>query len=115
MENIIDGDLRSGHEPTTRQILDKAAPYLPETFEGEAVLSIGKVMDYILKGAHGIINVMPFTCMPGTVVNGILKKVREKELNIPFINMVYEGIEDTNTKTRLEAFVYQAREFMERQ
>jgi predicted CoA-substrate-specific enzyme activase len=115
MENIIDGDLRGGHEPKTRQILDKAAPYLPETFEGEAVLSVGKVMDYILKGAHGIINVMPFTCMPGTVVNGILKKVREEDINTPFINMVYEGIADTNTNTRLEAFVHQAREFMERQ
>jgi predicted CoA-substrate-specific enzyme activase len=115
MENIIDGDLRSGHELTTREILDRAARYLPETFEGEAVLSVGKIMDYISKGAHGIINAMPFTCMPGTVVNGILKKVREDNMSIPYLNMVYEGIEDTNIKTRLEAFVYQAREFMERQ
>jgi predicted CoA-substrate-specific enzyme activase len=115
MENIIDGDLRGGHEPRTKEILEKAAPYIHESFEGEAVLSVGKVMDYISKGAHGIINVMPFTCMPGTVVNGILKRVREEDFSIPFINMVYEGIEDTNTKTRLEAFVHQARELMERQ
>jgi predicted nucleotide-binding protein (sugar kinase/HSP70/actin superfamily) len=115
MENIFDGDLRGGHEPRTTEIVDKAAPYIHHSFEGEAVLSVGKVIDYISNGAHGIINVMPFTCMPGTVVNGILKKVREDHLNIPFLNMVYEGIEDTNAKTRLEAFVHQAREFMERQ
>jgi hypothetical protein len=28
--------------------------------------------------------------------------------------MVFEGLEDTNMKTRMEAFVYQAREYMER-
>ncbi len=114
LENIFDGDLRGGHEPRTSDIIKLAAPYIHDSFEGEAVLSVGKVVDYISKGAHGIINVMPFTCMPGTVVNGILKKVREDGPNIPFINMVYEGIEDTNAKTRLEAFVHQAREFMER-
>ena len=58
---------------------------------------------------------MPFTCMPGTVVNAILKKVREENNNIPYLNMVYEGLEDTNSKTRMEAFVHQAREYMERQ
>ncbi len=112
---IFDGDLRSGHEPHTKEIIELAAPYIHESFEGEAVLSVGKVIDYIAHGASGIINVMPFTCMPGTVVNGILKRVREKYGNIPYINMVYEGIEDTNAMTRLEAFVHQAREFMERQ
>lgn len=75
---------------------------------------MGKVIDYINKGATGIVNVMPFTCMPGTVVNGILKKVREENANIPYLNMVFEGIEDTNSITRLEAFVHQARDFKDR-
>jgi len=114
MLEIFNGDLRSGHEPDTREILELAAPYIHDSFDGEAVLSVGKVIDYIRNGAHGIINVMPFTCMPGTVVNGILKKVREEYSNIPYLNMVFEGIEDTNARTRLEAFVHQAREFMER-
>jgi predicted nucleotide-binding protein (sugar kinase/HSP70/actin superfamily) len=115
MENILDGNLRGGHEPSTREVLDLATPYIDDSFEGEAILSVGKIMDYASKGAHGVVNAMPFTCMPGTVVNGILKKVREKDLNVPFLNMVYEGIDNTNTKTRLEAFVHQARQQMERQ
>ncbi|MBI5233627.1 MAG: CoA activase, partial [Deltaproteobacteria bacterium] len=114
LENIFDGDLRGGHEPQTEEILRLASPYIHESFEGEAILSVGKVIDYLAKGAHGIINAMPFTCMPGTVVNAVLKRVREDSGNAPYLNMVYEGIEDTNTLTRLEAFVYQAREFMER-
>ncbi|MBI5327976.1 MAG: CoA activase [Deltaproteobacteria bacterium] len=113
--NILDGDLRGGHEPTTEEVLKLSKPYVHDSFEGEAVLSVGKAMDYIRNGAHGIVNAMPFTCMPGTVVNAILKKVREEKGNIPYLNMVYEGLEDTNSKTRMEAFVHQAREYRERQ
>ncbi|MBI5287320.1 MAG: CoA activase, partial [Deltaproteobacteria bacterium] len=112
--NILDGDLRSDHEPTTKEILSLASPYIHDSFEGEAVLSIGKALDYMQKGCHGIVNAMPFTCMPGTVVNAVLKRVREGNGNVPYLNMVYEGLEDTNGRTRMEAFVHQAREFMER-
>ncbi|HHL39283.1 MAG TPA: CoA activase [Deltaproteobacteria bacterium] len=114
MENILNGDLRGGHEPTTEEILRRSSAYMDDSFEGEAVLSIGKVMHFIEQGVHGIVNAMPFTCMPGTVVNAVLKKVRERNSNIPYLNMVYDGTEDTNAKTRLEAFVHQAREFMGR-
>ncbi|MCK4846959.1 MAG: CoA activase, partial [Deltaproteobacteria bacterium] len=114
MENVFNGDIRAGHELHTKEILKLASKYVDDTFEGETTLSIGKVIDYIQGGADGIINVMPFTCMPGTIVNGILKRVREDNNNIPYLNMVYEGIEDTNAMTRLEAFVHQAREFMDR-
>ena len=113
--NILDGDLRGGHEPTTEEILKLSRPHIHDSFEGEAVLSVGKAVDYIQNGAHGIVNAMPFTCMPGTVVNAVLKKVREESGNIPYLNMVYEGLEDTNSKTRMEAFVHQAKEYRERQ
>ena len=114
MENIFSDILRAGHEPRTKSVIKNAAPYIDDSFEGETVLSVGKVIDYISEGAHGIINVMPFTCMPGTIVNALLKKVREENDNIPYLNMVFEGIEDTNAKTRLEAFVHQSKEFMNR-
>jgi predicted CoA-substrate-specific enzyme activase len=114
MEAIINGDLRSGHEPRVEDIIKKSAIYIDDTFEGEAVLSIGKALDYIEGGADGIVNAMPFTCMPGTVVNAVLKRLREDNSNIPYLNMVYEGIEDSNAATRMEAFVHQAKEFRAR-
>jgi len=114
LENIFNGDLRCGHEPKLDYILDSAKDYIHDSFEGEAVLSVGKALDYISNGAHGIVNAMPFTCMPGTVVNAVLKRLRENNDNIPYLNMVYEGAEDSNSMTRMEAFVHQAREFMDR-
>ncbi len=32
--------------------------------------------------------------------------------NIPFLNMVYDGDEQATTQIRLEAFMYQAHEYM---
>jgi len=114
LENVFNGDLRCGHEPSVEELITRATPYIDESFEGEAILSVGKTLDYIDKGAHGIVNAMPFTCMPGTVVNALLKRLRDENNSIPYLNMVYEGAEDTNSITRMEAFVHQARDFMER-
>ena len=79
------------------------------SFEGEAILSVGKAIDFIEKGASGIINVMPFTCMPGTVSAAILRLV-QKKYDVPIINVAYDGQGLTNIDTRLEAFMYQVRE-----
>ncbi len=114
MEKLINVGMRHGHEPKVEDIIKKAENYIDESFEGEAVLSIGKSIDYIESGVAGIVNCMPFTCMPGTVVNAVLKRLREDNNNIPYLNMVYEGNEDSNSATRMEAFAHQVKDFMER-
>jgi len=111
LEKIFKGHLRNFGEPKTRSIFKKAKPYLDDSFEGEAILSVGKTVDFAKRGSSGIINIMPFTCMPGTIVSTILKRYQEENNNIPILNMAYDGQEQTNTLTRLEAFMYQAKEF----
>jgi predicted nucleotide-binding protein (sugar kinase/HSP70/actin superfamily) len=105
--------LRNSHEPETDEIIEKATSYLHPSFEGEAILSVGKAIDLKDKGASGIINIMPFTCMPGTIVSAILKRFREENQHFPILNMAYDGQEQTNTLTRLEAFMYQAKEYQQ--
>jgi len=106
--------LRVSSEPKTEEIIRNASAYLHPSFEGEAILSIGKAVDFSLKGARGLINTMPFTCMPGTIVNAVLKRCREAHNNVPLLNIAYDGQKESNTKTRLEAFVYQVRQYHER-
>jgi predicted CoA-substrate-specific enzyme activase len=113
MEEIFKGYVRNLHEPTTEEVIERGTPYVHDSFEGEAILSIGKAIDFAGKGASGLINVMPFTCMPGTVVAAVMKRVRRDIDNVPFLNMAYDGLEQTNTVTRLEAFMYQAAQFHE--
>jgi predicted CoA-substrate-specific enzyme activase len=110
LEHTFKGSLRNYGEPPIRTTLKNAHPYLDPSFEGEAILSLGKSKDYWAKGACGLINIMPFTCMPGTIVNALLKRFREDHQNIPFLNLSYDGQEQTNTRTRLEAFMYQVQQ-----
>ena len=114
LEKIFKGHLRKIGEPPTHSIFEKARPYIDSSFEGEAILSVGKTIDFAKRGASGIVNIMPFTCMPGTIVSTLLKRYREENSNIPILNMAYDGQEQTNTLTRLEAFMYQAKEFQNR-
>jgi predicted CoA-substrate-specific enzyme activase len=111
LEKRLEGSILGSHEPKVEDVLDLASPYLHESFGGEAILSIGKAIDYMNQGLSGIINTMPFTCMPGTVVTAISKKLREDMGSFPWLNIAYEGLEDANEITRLEAFMHQAREF----
>jgi len=106
--------LRQPVEPPTKTILDLARPYVDDTFEGETVLSIGKAIEMLRHNVSGIVNVMPFTCMPGTIVTGLMKKLREDHDQLPFISLAYDGQEDGTTITRLEAFVHQATQFAKR-
>ena len=109
MEKIFEDHLKYGKEPKVRKILDKAGPYIHESFEGEAILSVGKSIDFIEKGTSGIINTMPFTCMPGTISSAIMRLLQNR-YNIPVINIAYDGQGLTNIMTRLEAFMHQVKE-----
>ncbi|MGE5172787.1 MAG: acyl-CoA dehydratase activase [Betaproteobacteria bacterium] len=100
--------VRTLHEPSTRQLLKLSAPYIPDTFQGEAVLSVGKSVELSDLGASGIINAIPFGCMPGTIVAGVMQAVK-REYDIPFITMPYDGTESPTNATQLEAFMDQAK------
>ncbi len=101
-------------EPPISQILKNASPYIDSSFGGEAVLSIGKAIDFARKGAAGIINIMPFNCMPGTIVAATLKRFQKENGDIPSLTIPYEGLKETNSHTRLEAFMHQARDYHEK-
>jgi predicted nucleotide-binding protein (sugar kinase/HSP70/actin superfamily) len=113
MEEIFAEYLRYGREPTVRQVIHEASPYIDESFEGEAILSVGKSIDFIRKGASGIINAMPFTCMPGTISNAVMKLIQSK-YGVPVLNIAYDGQGLTNITTRLEAFMHQVNEYSRR-
>ncbi len=101
------GLLKSLNEPSIKEIFRKAAPYVDDSFEGETVLSVGKAVDLAERGASGIVNAMPFGCMPGTIVTALLRAV-SRDHGIPCISVPYDGTESTTTRLQLEAFMDQA-------
>jgi predicted CoA-substrate-specific enzyme activase len=99
------------HDYPVSKTLKLASRYLPIDFKGEAILSIGKAIEMAREGASGIVNAMPFNCMPGTVVSSLSKKVSEDLGDIPWLNISYEGLRDSGEDTRLEAFAEQVRAY----
>jgi len=109
----LEKKLKSFHESTIEEVLDLSEPFMHRSFGGEAILSIGKAIDYVEKGLSGVVNIMPFTCMPGTVATAISKRVRERLGGVPWLNIAFDGTEQSNVRTRLEAFIHQSKQFHE--
>jgi len=101
-------------EHPIQHTIDHGNRYIDDTFEGEAILSVGKAIEFYYADAAGVVNVMPFTCMPGTIVSGILKRVRKEHDQIPVISIAYDGQREASILNRLEAFVHQARQYQRR-
>ncbi|MCE1247927.1 MAG: acyl-CoA dehydratase activase [Firmicutes bacterium] len=106
--------LRSGHEPTAEENVKMGSTYVHPSFRGETIMSLGKAVDFYRTGLSGVINVMPFTCMPGTVVNSMLKRVKQDCEDLPVLNIAYDGLDMSNNTLRLEAFVHQCGQYMEK-
>jgi predicted CoA-substrate-specific enzyme activase len=98
-------------ELPTQAILDRGHTYLTPAVEGEAILSMGRVVEYAEHGFDGIVNIIPFGCMPGTIVSLLLHQFR-RDHGLPVLNVVVEGTKDPAREIRFEAFLQQCREHM---
>ncbi|MHC4737745.1 MAG: acyl-CoA dehydratase activase [Planctomycetota bacterium] len=97
-------------EVPIEKVIELGQPYLHHSFEGEAILSIGKMIEFYHHGLGGVINVMPFSCMPSTIVSTQTMRISSDCDEMPVLNLSFDGQEDSTLTTRLEAFVEQVRQ-----
>ena len=107
LEGVFNGCLDTIHDPDTEAVLAKAAPWLDASFRGEAVLSVGKAVDMLERGATGIIAAMPFGCMPGTVATAVMRSLSAR-FGAPCISLPFDGADSPANRLQLEAFMEQA-------
>lgn len=89
---VFHEEFRGREEPDIHEILECARPYLPrEGAFGEMVLSVGKVVYLARKGAAGIIDISPFTCMNGIVCEAIYPRISRDLGGIPIRNFYFDG------------------------
>jgi predicted CoA-substrate-specific enzyme activase len=91
-------------------LLELGGEYIHPSFEGEAILSVGKTIEYIKDACSGIVNVMPFTCMPGNIVSSVYRRLKERNKDLPLFILSVDGIDHAVDAMRLETFVSQARD-----
>jgi predicted CoA-substrate-specific enzyme activase len=90
-------------------MLLEAAPYVHRDYDGDPVIALGTAAALAKKGVSGICNVLPFTCMPGTLICSVSDMFRKDHNNIPWVDYAYDGQDDASLETRLQAFMYQVK------
>jgi len=75
-----------------RDVLQMSYPYLPYTGAlGEMVLSSGKAVYLYEKGADGIIDISPFTCMNGIVTEAVYPSLQKDLDDMPIRTFYFDG------------------------
>ncbi|MFO7957885.1 MAG: acyl-CoA dehydratase activase [Candidatus Brocadiia bacterium] len=111
---IFDGAIEHmPREARASEVVELGSRYLDPSVKGEAVLSLGRAVEYVHEGLNGVVNVAPFGCMPGALVNGLLERFRKEHDGIPVLKLAFDGVGQTTDDTLLEAFVHQARQHMD--
>jgi predicted nucleotide-binding protein (sugar kinase/HSP70/actin superfamily) len=108
-------DFRGYEEPhDVREVLNASWPYLPaDGALGEMVVSIGKAVYLYEKGADGVIDISPFTCMNGIVSEAVYPAVSADHDDMP-IRVCYFDKLSTNIDRDLEIFLDLARAYQRR-
>lgn len=88
-----------------KELLNLSKPYINCFVGGHGQETVAESIYFAQKGFDGIIQLLPFTCMPEIVAKSVLPTV-SKEVNIPIMTLVLdEHSAEAGIKTRLEAFV----------
>lgn len=95
------------------RILELCSPYIHKDYDGDPPIALGSASGLVEMKISGVANILPFTCMPGTIICAVSNDFRKDHHNIPWLNYAYDGQEDSSIETRLQAFMHQAREYSE--
>jgi predicted nucleotide-binding protein (sugar kinase/HSP70/actin superfamily) len=85
--------------------------YVNEFYDGDPPIAMGTSVALTKRGVSGFAAILPFTCMPGTLVASLSDSFRKDHNNIPYINIAYDGQDSVSLDTRLQAFVFQVKEY----
>jgi len=92
-------------------MLNLCNPYVNKDYDGDPAIAMGSSVAFTKRGVSGIAAILPFTCMPGTLVAAVSDSFRKDHNNIPFINIAYDGQNSVSLDTRMQAFAFQVKEY----
>lgn len=119
IEKKIVGSLNSIYElkreVEVEEMLENCGEFIDKDYDGDPPLAIGTAVLLAEKQIAGIVNILPFTCMPGTINCTVSGNLRKKHNGLPWENFAYDGHDNIGVDTRFEAFMYQVNEYYQKQ
>ncbi|HEN20970.1 MAG TPA: hypothetical protein ENN86_03060 [Desulfobacteraceae bacterium] len=70
---------------------------------------VARFIDYMRGGIDGICCPSILNCMLSNMMHSIFRPISDKNGGLPLFIVPFDGIKQTNMRTRLEAFIEQAR------
>jgi predicted nucleotide-binding protein (sugar kinase/HSP70/actin superfamily) len=79
----------------------------------ETCLSIAAILQFVKEGYNGVVNVYPFTCMPGMTTTAIVKPVMNRR-RVPYLDTPYDGSIQPGRETAIRTFMHQVTQHFQR-
>ncbi|MFA6128136.1 MAG: acyl-CoA dehydratase activase [Bacteroidales bacterium] len=97
-----------------KDMLEHCDQYINHDYDGDPPLSLGTASILSEGYISGVVNILPFTCMPGTLNTAVSDLFKRDHDYLPWENFAYDGQEDSSIESRLQAFMHQAKEYSAR-
>jgi predicted nucleotide-binding protein (sugar kinase/HSP70/actin superfamily) len=118
MKNMIQHNITKRINPhlvlpelSARKVIDEASKFMDPEAASEAVEGIGTASLFALSGRiHGILNLIPAHCMPGSALQCHLEKL-SRESGTPVLTVPLDGIYGQGFRTSLEVLVHKAQSY----
>ncbi len=114
LEKPFQDMIKGFEEPHIEKILQLGEKYLDRSLRGEAILTVGKILHSIERGRDGVVNIMPFTCMPGNIAWALTTQIEEEYASFPILNLSYDGSQQANYLNKIRTFVFQVETYHKR-
>jgi hypothetical protein len=114
IERTLGEELEDCKIPSVEQRIKMASSYVCPDIDPVVTTNLAKAEGYAVRGCSGIANLVVLNCVFGSLATAIYKKVQRERNDIPLLTMIYDGLKQTNEKTRVEAFVHQVKSYQER-
>jgi len=106
-------DFEHDHKVSHLEKLLKQADIFTFDVTTETCLSVAAILQFVKEGYNGVVNVYPFTCMPGMTTSAIIKPVMNR-MRIPYLDTPYEASIQPGRETAIRTFMHQAAQHLQR-
>jgi len=111
LEDAVHGAVDPLRLLDVREVLRLCGSYIHRDYVGDPALAFGAASALARTGISGVAYLLPFTCLPGTIVASISGSFRRDHGDLPWVDIAYDGQAEAGIDTRLQAFMHQATEF----
>jgi len=101
------------HTADVRDIIRAGQEIFRCGLKGEAVITVGGIDLAQKEGYHGALNLFPSTCMPGTLVDGLIPEIKRRNPGFPIKSLAFDASDPPNHEDILDGFAYQVRRYYE--